>query len=277
MNVLISGTSTGIGKATAQLLLDAGHRVYGTVRKPADAEQLALHPAFTALIMDVTDRPSIVAVMDAIRASGEPLHAIINNSGVALSGPLETLPESDYRHQFDVNVFGLLAVCQEALPLLHDARDAGITNVKIINVSSVSGYITSMFTSMYSASKFAVEAITDGLRRELVPFGIDAISVAPGPVKTPIWDKAKTQTKPYEGTRYEHVLEKLGPYADAAAASGVTPEKVASVILKALEAERPRPDLLVIKKSYLIRLVMMLPKRVQDKMLLKNLDGNKRY
>jgi NAD(P)-dependent dehydrogenase (short-subunit alcohol dehydrogenase family) len=277
MNILISGTSTGIGKATAQLLLDAGHRVYGTVRKAADAEQLALHPAFTALIMDVTDRPSIVAVMDTIRASGEPLHAVINNSGVALSGPLETLPESDYRHQFDVNVFGLLAVCQEALPLLHDARAAGHTNVKIVNVSSVSGYITSMFTSMYSASKFAVEAITDGLRRELIDFGIDAISVAPGPVKTPIWEKAKTQTKPYEGTRYEHVLEKLGPYADAAAASGVTPEKVASVILKALETDRPRPDQLVIKKSFLIRLVMMLPKRVQDKMLLKNLDGNKRY
>jgi NAD(P)-dependent dehydrogenase (short-subunit alcohol dehydrogenase family) len=277
MNILLTGTSSGIGKATAQLLLDAGHHVYGTVRKPADAEQLALHPAFTALIMDVTDRPSIVAVMDTIRASGEPLHAVINNSGVALSGPLETLPESDYRHQFDVNVFGLLAVCQEALPLLHDARAAGINNVKIINVSSVSGYITSMFTSMYSASKFAVEAITDGLRRELLPFGIDAISVAPGPVKTPIWEKAKSQTKPYEGNRYAYVLEKLGPYTDAAAASGVTPEKVASTILKALEDERPRPDQLVMKKSYLIRLVMMLPKRMQDKMLLKNLDGNKRY
>lgn len=277
MNILLTGTSSGIGQATAQLLLDAGHRVYGTVRKSADAEQLARHPAFTALIMDVTDRASIVAVMDTIRASGEPLHVVINNSGVALSGPLETLPEADYRKQFDVNVFGLLAVCQEALPLLHEARAAGENNVKIINVSSVSGYVTSMFTSMYSASKFAVEAITDGLRRELIDFGIDAISVAPGPVKTPIWDKAKTQTKPYEGTRYEYVLEKLGPYTDAAAASGITPEEVAKVILKAIEAERPRPDQLVMNKSWLIRLVMLLPKRLQDKMLLKNLDGNKRY
>ena len=181
MNILLTGVSTGIGLTTAQTLLSAGHHVWGTVRRPADAQQLSSHPAFSALVMDVTDRASVRSAIAEIAASGKPLHAVINNAGIAVSGPLETLAEADYRRQFDVNVFGGLAVSQEALPLLHAAREAGETNLKIIYVSSVSGYVTSPFTGIYSASKFATEAIVDGLRRELMPFGIDVLSVAPGP------------------------------------------------------------------------------------------------
>ncbi|SER29729.1 SDR family oxidoreductase [Neolewinella agarilytica] len=277
MTILLTGTSSGIGRATAEALLVKGHRVFGTVRRISDASELSLHPAFSALIMDVTDRASIAAAIETIRTSGETLHAVINNSGIAVSGPLETLAEEDYRRQFDVNVFGSLAVCQEALPLLHAAREAGEANVKIINISSVSGYVTAPFTSIYSASKFAMEAVTDGLRRELVPFGIDAVSIAPGPVKTPIWTKAKTQTKAYEGTRYAYILEKLIPYVENAEAGGVTPEHVAGVILKTLESSRPRPHQLVMPKSWVVRILKQLPKRVQDKIFLKNMEGNKRY
>ncbi|WP_273447765.1 SDR family oxidoreductase [Neolewinella agarilytica] len=277
MTILLTGTSSGIGRATAEALLVKGHRVFGTVRRISDANELSLHPAFSALMMDVTDRASIAAAIETIRTSGETLHAVINNSGIAVSGPLETLAEEDYRRQFDVNVFGSLAVCQEALPLLHAAREAGEANVKIINISSVSGYVTAPFTSIYSASKFAMEAVTDGLRRELVPFGIDAVSIAPGPVKTPIWTKAKTQTKAYEGTRYAYILEKLIPYVENAEAGGVTPEHVAGVILKTLESSRPRPHQLVMPKSWVVRILKQLPKRVQDKIFLKNMEGNKRY
>lgn len=277
MNILITGVSTGIGATTAELLLRSGHHVYGTVRKPGDAEQLALHPAFRALIMDVTDRPSIAKAMAIIEASGKPLHALINNAGIAVSGPLETIAEEDYRKQFDVNVFGNLAVSQEALPLLHAARKAGEMNVKIINVSSVSGYVTAPFTSLYSASKFAVEALTDGMRRELSPFGIDVLSVAPGPVKTPIWHKAKGQTKAFEGTRYAGIIDKLDAYTDAAEAGGVEPELVASIIHDMLKNERPRPDRLIMKKNWIIRLLMLAPKRWQDKVFLKNMEANKRY
>jgi len=277
MTILLTGTSSGIGRATAEALLAKGHRVFGTVRRISDAKELSLHPAFSALVMDVTDRTSIAAAVESIRATGETLHAVINNSGIAVSGPLETLAEEDYRRQFDVNVFGSLAICQAALPLLHAAREAGEANVKIINISSVSGYVTAPFTSIYSASKFAIEAITDGLRRELIPFGIDAISIAPGPVKTPIWTKAKTQTKAYEGTRYAHILDKLIPYVENAEAGGVTPQHVAGVILKALESSRPRPHQLVMPKSWIVRIVKQLPKRIQDKVFLKNMEGNKRY
>lgn len=277
MNILITGVSTGIGATTAALLLKSGHHVYGTVRRASDAEKLALHPAFSALIMDVTDRPSIAKAMAAIKATGKPLHAVINNAGIAVSGPLETIAEEDYRKQFDVNVFGNLAVSQEALPLLHAARKAGETNVKIINVSSVSGYVTAPFTALYSASKFAVEALTDGMRRELTPFGIDVLSVAPGPVKTPIWHKAKSQTKAFEGTRYAGILDKLDAYTDAAEAGGVEPELVAGIIRQMLENDRPRPDRLIMKNNWLIRLLMLAPKRWQDKLFLKNMESNKRY
>jgi NAD(P)-dependent dehydrogenase (short-subunit alcohol dehydrogenase family) len=277
MNILLTGTSTGIGYTTAKTLLDAGHFVFGTVRKLADAEQLALHPAFSALKMDVTDRDSIRSAIAEIKSSGKPLHALINNAGIAVSGPLETIAEEDYRRQFDVNVFGGLAVSQEALALLHAAREGGETNIKIIYISSVSGYLTSPFTGIYSASKFATEAIVDGLRRELMPFGIDVLSVAPGPVKTPIWTKAKTQTKAFEGTRYANILEKLTDYTEKAEAGGVEPEKVANLILNLLESAKPRPDQLIMRKAWMARLIRQLPKRMQDKMLSKNLEENKRY
>jgi len=277
MNILLTGVSTGIGRTTAELLLQKGNIVYGTVRKAADAVGLTDHTNFRPLVMDVTDRASIREAIVSIKASGEPLHALINNAGIAVSGPLETLAEEDYRRQFDVNVFGGLAVSQEALPLLHAAREAGEANVKIVFISSVSGYVTSPFTGIYSASKFATEAITDGLRRELHPFGIDVISVAPGPVKTPIWEKAKTQTKAYAGTRYAHVLDKLVAYTEAAEAGGVEPERVAELILRILETKRPRPDQLIMKKSWLVRLMRQLPKRMQDKLFLRNIEENKRY
>lgn len=277
MNILITGVSTGIGLATAQTLLEADHRVWGTVRNLADAQQLSSHPAFRALLMDVTDRESIKAAMTEMEASGEPLHAVINNAGIAVSGPLETLAEADYRRQFEVNVFGGLAVSQEALPLLHAAKSAGATNLKIIYISSVSGYVTSPYTGIYSASKFATEAIVDGLRRELIPFGIDVLSVAPGPVKTPIWAKAKTQTKAFEGTRYAHVLDKLEAYTAGAEAGGVEPERVANLILDLLEKERPRPDQLIMNKAWMVRIVRKLPKRWQDRMFLKNMESSKRY
>ncbi|MEM9259131.1 MAG: SDR family NAD(P)-dependent oxidoreductase, partial [Bacteroidota bacterium] len=229
------------------------------------------------LKMDVTDRESIRSAIAAIKASNVPLHAVINNAGVAISGPLETLAEEDYRWQLEVNVFGVMAVCQESLPLLHAAREAGETNVKIINVSSVSGHLSNPFTSMYSASKFALRAITDGMRRELLPFGIDVVSISPGAVKTPIWKKAETQTKAYLGTRYEYLLEKLIPYVRNAAAGGVEPEAVAELLLNTLVQDRPKTDPLIMNKAWMVRLVKRLPARMVDKLTARNLASNKRY
>ncbi len=274
---LITGVSSGIGLTTAKYLLQRGYTVYGSLRGGnAGADQLAKYPTFTPLTFDVTDRPAIHAAVQQIRETGHQLTGVVNNAGVAISGPVETLSEAQYRKQFDVNVFGLLAVCQETLPLLHAAQEAGLSP-RIVNVGSVSGYLTSPFTTLYSASKFAVEALTDGMRRELLPFGIDVISIAPGPVKTPIWAKGREQTAAYRGTRYEKVLEKLGPYTEAAEADGVEPEVVAEAIYKALTDEKPNPNVLVMKRGWLVKLLRLTPKRFQDRFFLKRLAENRRY
>ena len=275
--ILITGVSSGIGLTTAKYLLQRGFRVYGSTRGgDAGASELGKEPSFIPLTFDVTDREAIHTAIQRIREAGHPLSAVINNAGIAISGPVETLSEAQYRKQFDVNVFGLLAVTQEALPLLHEAKKAGL-HPRIINIGSVSGYLTSPFTTLYSASKFAVEALTDGLRRELLPFGIDVISIAPGPVKTPIWAKGREQTEAYAGTRYEDVLAKLGPYTEAAEADGVAPEVVAAAIYKALTDPKPKPNVLVMKKSWLVRLLQLTPKRFQDRFLTKRLAENRRY
>ena len=273
LHLLLTGVSSGIGRTTAHHLLQAGHIVYGSARKASDFGDLTAHPNFRGLVFDVTDRAAVRSAIGGI----EQLDAVINNAGVAVTGPLETLSEEQYRLQFEVNVFGLIAVTQAALPLLHAAREAGRTNVKIINVSSVSGYLSSPFTGIYSGSKFAVEAITDAWRRELDRFGIDVISVAPGPVQTPIWDKGKVQTSAYEGTKYAGVLDGMAAYSERANAGGLPPERIAEVIGKALTDERPRPDQLVMKKGWMAKVLRRLPKRMQDRIILRNLLVGKRY
>lgn len=280
--ILITGVSSGIGLTTARYLLERGYFVYGSTRghpggpTESGTGELAEIQNFRALHFDVTDREAIRRAVEQIREDGRQLTGLVNNAGIAVSGPVETLGEEQYRKQFEVNVFGLIAVSQEVLPLLHDAKEAGLSP-RIINISSVSGYMTSPFTSLYSASKFAVEALTDGMRRELAEFGIDVISIAPGPVKTPIWAKGREQTAAYEGTRYAGILDKLGPYTEAAERNGVVPEVVAAAIHKALTDDKPKPNVLVMKKGWMVKLMRLTPKRFQDKFFLKRLAVNRRY
>ena len=276
--VLISGVSTGIGKAAALELLARGWRVYGSVRRKEDAADLVkAHPdKFHTLIMDVTDAAARAAAIAQIQADGHQLQALVNNAGVAISGPLEVLPEAKVRQQFEVNVFGLLGLTQVCLPLLHAAQNAGVSPVRIINVSSVSGYLSSPYTSLYSASKFAVEAITDGLRRELFDFNIDVVSIAPGPVKTPIWAKASDQREVFTG-KYAHVVDKLDPYLENVMKTAIPAEVVAKKIADALEARRPRPDQIVMPKGWMIRLLRLFPKRRVDKLAVKRINSARRY
>ena len=267
-SILITGVSTGIGLVTAQDLLRRGFHVYGSVRRGEAPADLLDHPAFTQLNFDVRDRAALQQAINIILEAGRPLVGVVNNAGVAVPGPVETTDEQEYRRQFEVNVFGLIAVCQETLPLLHRAKDAGHAP-RIINVSSVSGYLTSPYMAFYSASKFAVEALTDGLRRELLPFGIDVVSVAPGPTKTPIWVKGSTQTSGFEDNRYSHLLPQLEPYTRAAERGGVEPQQVADAIYAALTDDRPRAHVLIMNKRWLARLMRHLPKRVQDRFFTK--------
>lgn len=277
--VLISGVSTGIGHAAAEKMLVSGWRVYGSVRKLDDAKvlQTAFADRFHPLLFDITDSPARKQAVDSIAANGHQLQALVNNAGIAVSGPLETLTEADYRRQFEVNVFGTLGLTRDCLPYLHLAKEAGAGRVRIVNISSVSGILTSPFTSLYAASKFALESLTDGLRRELLPFGIDVLSVAPGPVLTPIWDKGLGQTAAYADTRYAFVLEKLPNYIRNTKASALPATDIAEGIYAALTDAKPKAFHLMMPKAWLIKLLRWLPKRRLDRLVWKNLDANRRY
>jgi NAD(P)-dependent dehydrogenase (short-subunit alcohol dehydrogenase family) len=203
--VVITGASTGIGHATAKLLLDKGFKVFGSVRKQADAERLRgeFGASFAPLLFDVTDEAAVLAASREVRAAlnGETLAGLVNNAGIAVPGPVLELSADEFRRQMDVNVIGPIIATQAFGPLL--GADAALKGPKgrIVMISSVAGKNGNPLTPAYAASKHAIEGLSESLRRELMLFGIDVIIIAPGPVKTPIWSKGTTSTCPVTRTR----------------------------------------------------------------------------
>jgi len=244
-NVLITGVSTGIGFATAEDLIRHGFRVFGSVRKSSDAQRVsnALGEAFTPLVFDVTDSAAVQTAVELVTNAldGGGLHGLVNNAGTSLIGPLMHLTDDELRKQFDVNVFGLLDVTRRFLPLLGASRDCKFAPGRIVNISSVSGRIAYPFMGAYAASKFAVEALSDSLRRELQLYGIDVVVIEPGAIQTPIWDKGlEIDLSRYNQTDYVGILRRLhrdleGQKEDALPVSAVT-----NVIRAALTKKRPK-------------------------------------
>lgn len=194
-SVVVTGASTGIGRAAAQALLARGFRVFGSVRKPSDGERLSaeLGANFLPLLFDVTDEDAVRAAAAAVGAAlGEKtLHGLVNNAGIAVPGPLLELSAAELRHQLDVNVVGQMIVTRAFAPLLGaDPARVGRRG-RIVMMSSVAGRVGVPFNGPYTASKFALEGLSESLRREFMLFGIDVIVISPGVVVTPIWDKAE--------------------------------------------------------------------------------------
>jgi NAD(P)-dependent dehydrogenase (short-subunit alcohol dehydrogenase family) len=180
--VVITGTSTGIGRATAVRLAGMGFRVFAGVRKPADADELAQTPGITPLIIDVTDPAIVSAAAETVasQTGSAGLRGLVNNAGITVPGPLEFLPLDDLRRQLEVNVIGPIAVTQAFLPLLRRGRG------RIINIGSIGGKMSMPFLGAYHVSKFGMEALSDSLRQELRPWGIRVSLVEPGGVSTPL-------------------------------------------------------------------------------------------
>ena len=275
--VVITGVSTGIGYDAARYLTERGWRVLGSARKQADAErvQAALGDNFTPLLFDVTDGMAVSAAVTQTQSiiGGNNLAGLINNAGIATAGPLMHIPLEEFRWQFEVNLFGLLDVTQKFLPLLGARPDAPRPAGRIINVSSVSGKITYPFMGPYSASKYALEALSDGLRRELVVYGIDVIVIEPGSVQTPIWDKAeKLDVDVYAGTRYYDVMRRMQKMFVRQGQTGIPVARVSETIYKALTAPHPKTRYALARKWltgwFLPR---YLPDRWVDKMIWKKL------
>jgi NAD(P)-dependent dehydrogenase (short-subunit alcohol dehydrogenase family) len=275
-SVVVTGASTGIGWATAKLLLDRGFRVFGSVRKQADAERLRgeFGASFTPLIFDVTDEAAVLAGAREVRAAlnGETLAGLVNNAGIVVAGPVLELAADEFRRQMDVNVVGPVIATQAFGPLLGSDHLLRGAKGRIVMISSVAGKNGNPLTAAYAASKHALEGLSESLRRELMLFGIDVIMVAPGPVKTPIWSKAEeVDISAYQNSPYFPALQKVRAYMLHLGSIGLAPEKIAETIHEALTSPRPKVRYQVAPDPMRHLVTTYLPKRMVDKIIARRL------
>jgi NAD(P)-dependent dehydrogenase (short-subunit alcohol dehydrogenase family) len=243
-SVVVTGVSSGIGWGTAKVLIQHGFRVFGSVRKEADADRLKATwgEAFTPLLFDITDEQAVrqAATVVADHLQGQTLAGLVNNAGVAIPAPLIHQPIHDYRQQIEVNLIGPLIVTQAFIDLLGADHQRTGQPGRIINISSVGGKIAGPFLGAYHASKFGMEGFSDSLRIELMAHGIDVIVVGPGAVATPIWDKAEqVDTSPYKGTKYGQAIEAYRKYMIEDGRKGYSPERLGTVVWQALTLPHP--------------------------------------
>lgn len=270
---VITGASTGIGRSAALHLDRLGHRVFAGVRNPADGEALQRDASerFTPVVLDVTDPDDIAAAVQTVENAlgGAPLDGLVNNAGIALGGPLEFLAIDRLRLQLEVNVVGLVAVTQALLPLLR--RGPG----RIVNIGSIGGRLTSPFMGPYCASKYAVEALSDALRMELQPWGIQVSVVEPGPVQSSIWEKGRDQYREFTASMSARARELYGPYLertdkaiDLRVRVAVPTTTTDRVIEHALVAPRPRTRYLVGAAARVgVAMRWLLPDRLLDRVV----------
>jgi NAD(P)-dependent dehydrogenase (short-subunit alcohol dehydrogenase family) len=271
--VVITGASSGIGRACALHLDSLGFDVFAGVRKPSDAEQLQSEASerLRPVLLDVTDADSIrqaaSRVADAVQERG--LAGLVNNAGVAISAPLEFMPIDELRRQLEVNLVGQVAVTQAFLALLRRAKG------RVVNIGSVGGKVALPFAGAYAASKFAMEAVSDSLRRELRPWGISVSLLEPGSVSTPIWEKGirtgqevMDRLPPEAHTLYGEAVAALQKVAEETAERGVAPVVVAKVVEHALTSPRPKTRYAVGRDAKMrIALTRVVPDRTMDRLI----------
>jgi len=264
--VLITGCSTGIGRATAEHLATSGWRVYATARRPETIADLAARGC-RMLALDVCDEASMRAAVDTVERAEGAVGVLVNNAGYGQEGAFEETPMAEVRRQFETNVFGLIRLSQLVLPGMRRQRWG-----RIVNLSSMGGRLTLPGGAFYHATKYGVEALSDALRFEVRPFGIDVIVIEPGPIRTQFGDTAIAAVKRVESAdspyaEFNRILaERIrdayeGPMGRLAAG----PEAVARVIERAIGAERPRTRYVVtFAARFLMALRRWLPDRAFD-------------
>ena len=271
--VLITGVSTGIGNSLAKKFLAKDYAVFGSVRTKEDADKLEIELGenFHPLIFDVTNETAINLAFKEVEVAlnGKGLAGLINNSGIAVGGVIQFLSISEYKRQFDVNVFGLIAVTKAFLPLLGAVRNYSGTPGRIINISSVSGKVGYPFLSPYCASKFAVEGFSESLRREMLLYGIDVITIGPGPVKTPIWRKSDFSSETEGSSNYRVALGRFRKYAQSAAEKGLEPDDLSNRIFQVFKMKRPKTNYIFLKRKFLNYTVpkVFLTPRILDRFI----------
>ena len=273
MAVVITGASTGIGAACAFDCAGRGMTVFAGVRTPQAGEALVAKggPSIIPVTIDVTDEPSIARSVEMVQGIvGERgLGGLVNNAGIVIGSPLEVIPLSQLRKQLEVNVIGQIAVTQAFLPLLRRGRG------RIVNMGSIAGRGTIPLLGPYSASKYALEALTDALRMELQPWGIQVSIIEPGAIATPIWEKSAKEAEGLEAssseearTLYGEAVMRIREAVTQAAQRAIPPEAVVRAVQHALTSARPRTRYLVGMDAKLRAwMVKWLPDRAQDRLL----------
>ena len=268
--ILVTGCSSGIGRATAVEAAARGHRVYASARNPRDLADLERGGRITGLRLDVADAGSISAAVEAVRSRAGRLDALVNNAGYAQYGAVEEITPEEWRAQFDVNLFGAIETTRAALPLLRGAGGG-----TVVMVSSVGGRISIPFAAPYCASKHALEAVADALRVEVAPFGVRVVVVEPGPIESRFADRARSIVAP--------LLSRPGPYRELYVGAekamdgdfqrGRRPaEAVGRVVLDAIESRRPRARYRVTPMARaLIPLSRLMPSRWIDGLMRRSL------
>ncbi|MDO0929851.1 SDR family oxidoreductase [Streptomyces sp. TG1A-8] len=272
--ILITGASTGMGAATARELARRGFHVLASVRRQSDADTLR-SAGLEPVLLDITDPEQIASVSKRIAddPAGRPLRAVINNAGIAINAPVEVLSMEQWQRQFDVNFFGHIAVTKAVLPALHASGG------RVVNISSIGGRIAMPTYGAYAAAKFAMEAMSDSLRRELAPHGVQVVVVEPGGVKTEMTGHGIERANdtiatlsPTQRSRYGELLQAIINQATSFTDSGLSAEAAALVIAKAATARRPRTRYTIGRDAaVLTRLSRILSDKMLDRILAANL------
>jgi NAD(P)-dependent dehydrogenase (short-subunit alcohol dehydrogenase family) len=275
--VLVTGAAKGIGEACALRLARTGHQVFAGVRSLTDGARLGDQAGGRVLpvLLEVTDAAQIAAAARLIEQelSGNGLDGLVNNAGIAVAGPLEFLPIDALRRQLEVNVIGQMAVTQAMLPLIRRARG------RIVNIGSIAGRSALPMAGAYAASKHAMEALTDTLRMELLPWGIEVAIVEPGVIATPIWTTSIAAAQelsrimpPQAVEFYGRVIEAITRGATSATTQGLPPDRVAEVVEHALFAKKPRTRYVVGRDARARLLLERLPDRMRDRLITRKLE-----
>jgi NAD(P)-dependent dehydrogenase (short-subunit alcohol dehydrogenase family) len=262
--VVLTGASSGIGRATVEELGRRGFRVLAGIRTDEDAERLAALDGLEPVRLDVLDSSAIDAAAERVRSLD--VGGLVNNAGIAVTGPVETVPIEEWRRQLEVNLIGQVAVTRALLPSIIRSRG------RVVNVTSIGGRLAGPLYGPYSASKFGMEAVTDVLRREVRALGVEVVAVEPGAVATPIWEKGLESAEAIVSAMPAAARERYGPFIEAGrkaarrnATEGVDPAQVAEVIGRALTARRPRTRYQVGTDARIgVALSRVLPDRALD-------------
>ena len=268
--VVVTGTSSGIGRATAEQLAAEGFHVLAGVRRQEDADKIK-QKNIEPVILDITAIDTLRTLAERVEQDplGRPLRAVVNNAGIAVNAPLEMVPLDELRRQIEVSVIGQVAVIQALTPAL--LKSGG----RVVNIGSVGGKISMPGFGIYSAAKYAMEAINDSLRREMSSFGLKVIMITPGGVSTSLSEKGVTTANrlsklmtPDQHIRHDRLFDAVKAQAESWATSGIPPKKVAEVVSRAIHASNPRTRYTAGRDSALLtRLVRILPDKLLDRML----------